>query len=111
MRIAYEMHGPDKVLIDLADFEDMMDAIAASEAQARGEEAFPLAVWNRIDAGESPIRVLREHRGMALPDLARAAGVPENTLEALEADMAGADPDALTRVARALNAQGVLESL
>ena len=63
----------------LAVAEDAEDAAAVARFRARlaagEEELVPAAVVDRLLAGESPVRVWREHRGLTQSGLARASGV------------------------------------
>jgi hypothetical protein len=90
----------DIVTLSRADFEALVrareDAIdnaafdAAEEREARlGKEAaradyLTLAEVRRLEAGEHPLRVWREHRGMSLRELAVAAGVAFNYISEIE---------------------------
>lgn len=49
-------------------------AVAAYHA-TRGEESVPIAVADRLLAGDSPLRVWRRHRGMTQQALAKAIGI------------------------------------
>lgn len=59
--------------------EDRADAAALTrfaERLARGEEeTLPAAMVDRLLAGESPLRMWREHRGFTQSQLGEAAGV------------------------------------
>ena len=44
--------------------DDLSDEALYDRAIAENEESFPIAVVDRIVAGENPIRVYREHRRM-----------------------------------------------
>ncbi len=68
-----------EALLARAGDEDAEDAMTArivretTEAIARGEDvALPAAVWEAIEGGESPVRVLRKHRGLTQAKLAEA---------------------------------------
>ena len=61
----------------------------------------------RIFAGESPIRVLREHRGLTIPELARMAGVEADQLECYEEGHARPGSDRLTVIAEVLDADPI----
>jgi DNA-binding Xre family transcriptional regulator len=65
---------------------DELDAIRAYDRfHATGRhEMVPAAIVDRLIAGEKPIRIRREHRGMAARDLATAAGVSKPYLSQLE---------------------------
>jgi DNA-binding XRE family transcriptional regulator len=86
--------------------EDEMTRILGEEfkaAIARGEDvALPEAVWAAIEAGESPVKVLRKHRGLTQAELAAAAGVNQNYVAELEAGRKSSAPETLKAIARAL---------
>lgn len=65
--------------------DDADDIRAFDEAMARDEESFPLALVDRLLAGESPLKVYREYRGLTQEQLAKAAGITRNYLAALQA--------------------------
>lgn len=51
----------------------------------RGEDiALPEAIWDRLEARESPVRVLREFRSMTQKELAEAAGLSQSYLSEIE---------------------------
>jgi len=54
------------------------------QAEIAEEELVPSILVQRLMAGESPLRVWREHRGMTIPALATAAGVPEAAVAKLD---------------------------
>lgn len=62
--------------------EDAM-LIAAGNA-ARGEETFPALVAERIAAGESTVKVIREWRGLTQQQLADQSGVAKNYISQIE---------------------------
>ena len=75
----------DTVLLRRADYEallreaeDAADAVQIRKAEARvaaGEDEYvPVGVTTRLMAGEVPVRVWREHRGLSARALASRAG-------------------------------------
>lgn len=97
-------------MIERLEWEDEQEAAWAARiirdsdaAIARGEDiSLPLAVWERMEAGEPPLKVLREWRGLEPVRVAEAAGVSASDLSAWEA---GGDPgsdDAWRSLARVL---------
>ena len=66
-----------RALRELADDADDAAALLRfARKHAKGEEeAVPAAIVDRLLAGESPLRVWREHRGMTAARLAAATGV------------------------------------
>lgn len=57
----------------------------------------------RIANGESAIRVIREHRGLSLKQLATEAGLPVDRLDRLEKGRGTVRPDRLKRIADVLD--------
>ena len=85
------------------DAEDAADFAAYQEAKARDEEAFPLAVAQRLVAGEHPIKVFREHRGITQAKLADQAGLSAMYLSQIETRRRGGSTKTLRRIAAALD--------
>jgi hypothetical protein len=80
----------DALLRRVEDAEDRA-AVAAQEAreEALGKAAaradhLPVELVRRLIAGESPVRIWREHRGMTGKALAEAAGVTASYLSEIE---------------------------
>ena len=68
--------------------------------QSQGaQELFPHVVVDRLMAGQSPVQIYREYRGMTREALAQKAGVSIETLASLEA---GIDTIVLRKIADAL---------
>lgn len=57
--------------VDLLGEESMSDEELFDLAEAANEERFPDEVVDRLLAGENPIRVFRQHRGLTQVELAR----------------------------------------
>ena len=76
----------DLVLIAHGDLEELIEDRMAEAAyrRTRDQETVPDAVVRRLVAGENPITVWREHRGMTLRALAEAAGLDPGYLSQLE---------------------------
>lgn len=105
--------GEDLVLLPQADYERLVEAaeqladIAAyDEAKHRllaGEdELLPAVVVDRLLAGENPIRVWREHRGLSASQLAARAGLSQAYVSQLETGRRDGSVAALGALARAL---------
>jgi ribosome-binding protein aMBF1 (putative translation factor) len=91
-------------LLDLA--EDKVDALAAMRAEQRrrdGEEYLPVEMVDRIMAGESALKVWRNHRGMSLEALGTATGVRKSFLSEIENGKARGAPSLWRKLAEALN--------
>jgi ribosome-binding protein aMBF1 (putative translation factor) len=65
-------------------------------------DALPVALYRRIRRGESTLRVWREHRGLGLNALARAAGVSAPYLSEIEKGTKPGSAVVLKKVAHAL---------
>ncbi|MAU40991.1 MAG: transcriptional regulator [Kordiimonas sp.] len=80
--------------------EDQRDADLIESL--KNEETFPHSVVLRLLNGENPIKVYREHRGMTVADLSRAAGISYRYLLKLEQDGGNPRPATLNNLANAL---------
>lgn len=85
------------------DAEMNSDIAAYDAAMARGEEAFPLELFDRIDSGESPIAVFREYRGLTQTALAEASGVQRSMLSAIEHGKKSGSIASLQAIAKVLD--------
>jgi DNA-binding Xre family transcriptional regulator len=103
----------DTVLLSRADYESLLrqaedagDAVQIREAEARieaGEDEYvPIALTKRLMAGEVPVRVWREHRGLSARALASRAGISTAYLSQMETGKKPGSFDAMAKVARAL---------
>lgn len=82
--------APEYYLVPFADFHKLVEGddedatlIAAGNA-ARRDETFPAGVAERIIAGETPLKVIREWRKLTQEQLAEAASVPAQYISQLE---------------------------
>jgi ribosome-binding protein aMBF1 (putative translation factor) len=86
--------------------ESVADVRLYDEARRRltsGEdEAIPSEYAKRLIAGESPVRVWREYRGMSGKDLAGLAGVSAAFLSQIETGAREGKADPIRRIAKAL---------
>jgi ribosome-binding protein aMBF1 (putative translation factor) len=68
--------------------EDRMTARLGAEARAAIDNgtdiALPMAVWNALEAGDNPIKVLREWWSLPAEALAQSLGLAACDIEALE---------------------------
>ena len=69
---------------------------------ARDEESFPLEVADRLIAGESPLKVFREYRGLTQSALAKNAGTSAAYLSQIETGRRTGSVKLLRRLADAL---------
>lgn len=110
------MTTTDSLTITRAEYQSLLDRIedledaaslGALEARVVGhgvpEDALPVELFDRILAGESRLRVWREHRGLSIADLAEAADLPTSRMDAIER---GKEPGTIAdwrRLAKALS--------
>ena len=80
----------------------MSDEELYDRAKAEGGESFPVDVADRLLAGENPIRVYRDHRGMKQGDLAAAAGIHPVYLSQIETGRRTGSTRTLAAIAGAL---------
>ena len=89
--------------------EDAADAAQLREAEARvdaGEDEYvPIAMTRRLMAGEVPVRVWREHRGLSARALADRAEISAAYLSQIETGKKPGSFDAMAKVARALGVE------
>lgn len=92
---------------ELHDLRETVDALE-DDAAARilrddpGGERFPADVARRLVAGDHPLRVFRDHRGMTQSDLAAAADTSEQYISQIERNTRDAGKKLLTKLASAL---------
>lgn len=80
---------PDRAELVVITPEDLAELIEDATATAayhgtRDQEFVPIAVVDRLIAGENPVRVWREHRGHSLRQLAERAGIGIGYLSQIE---------------------------
>jgi DNA-binding XRE family transcriptional regulator len=103
----------DTVTLSRADYEAMVQALedaadlaairdVSARVAAGQEEYVPGAVIERLAAGEHPVRVWREHRGMTGRALAEAAHIPASYLCDIEAGRKPGSFQAMAAIAAAL---------
>jgi DNA-binding Xre family transcriptional regulator len=85
--------------------EDVEDALrlGAAEARGRSPDALPVALVERLLAGESLVRIWRGHRGMSGRALAKSAGIDPAYLSQIETGKKPGSVKALRALARALD--------
>jgi DNA-binding XRE family transcriptional regulator len=104
--------GDDLAVLPRGDFEALLRAAEDAEDAAiireglaaleSGEEVFPDAIAGRLIAGENPVRVFREWRGLTQPALAKVSGLSQSHLSLIESGRRGPGRKALARLAEAL---------
>ena len=90
----------------IADAEMLADVKAYDAAKARLElgedEVIPFEITERRVAGESTVRIWREHRGLTQEKLAKTSKVSRGMIAAIEAGHKRGGLDTLRRLAAAL---------
>lgn len=105
--------GEDLVLLPQADYERLVEAAeqladiavydeAKRRLAASEDELLPAAMVDRLLAGESPIKVWREHRRLSASQLAKRAGLSQAYVSQLETGRRDGSVAALGALARAL---------
>ena len=104
-----ERKGKRFAVVPLNDFEQLKDDSAMlndirayDAAKSRVEEAFSSDVAKRLVAGESPIRVFREDRGLTQGQLAKAATIARPYLSEIESGRKRGSISILKSIAAAL---------
>ena len=82
--------------------EDEADIMAYDLAKSRNEEAFPMTIFNAIDAGENPIRVFRNYRKLSGRTLAEMSYISEAYLSQIESGARKGTSKTLKAIAKAL---------
>ena len=85
----------------LEDLEDARDLRAALESHDP-DDYLPIEAVERLHAGEHPVRIWRERRGLTLSALAKASGVPVGYLSEIENGKKPGSVAALKKLAVAL---------
>jgi ribosome-binding protein aMBF1 (putative translation factor) len=86
----------------LRDMVEDQEATAAYQA-TRNQETIPDEIAGRLLAGENPIRVWREYRGLSLRSLAEQIGTSPSALSDMETGKSKGRPGNLQRIARILH--------
>ena len=85
----------------------LADVKAYDAAKARLEhgedELIPLEITERRLAGEDPLKVWREHRGLTQEELAKEADVSRALIAAIETKRKGGSLATIKKLAKALN--------
>jgi len=93
----------EAMIAAMEDTEDRMAVLKSRASRKAGAgDAVPAAIVKRLLAGEHPVRVYREWRGMTATALAKAAGVKQPYLSAIETGAKPGSAAALKRLAAAL---------
>lgn len=91
------------VVAALEDADDRKSILDYRARRAAGiDDALPVAVVKRLIAGDNPVRVYREWRGITATALAKAAKVAQPYLSAIETGSKPGSAAALKRIAAVL---------
>lgn len=100
----------EMVTIDRAEYErlleaaeDLSDIIAYDRAKAEGGEFFPSSVVDRMLAGETPLRVFRDHRELTQAQLSKRSGVSRVQIADIESGRRNGSIATMGKLAKALN--------
>lgn len=97
------MAGLNKLMEAAEMLADVRAFDAAKEQLAGGdEELFPLEITERRLAGENPVKVWREYRGMTQTELAHVSGVSRPMVAAMETGHKAGGIGTLKKLAGAL---------
>ena len=110
-RIVGEGEAADFIMIKPADLQELIeDAVAAAAyARTRHQEFVPAAFVDRLLAGETPVKLWREHRGLSLTALAEKAEIGKGYLSQIESGSRKGTVQTLRKLAAAL--EGDLDDL
>lgn len=97
--------GEYKRLASMDGESAMTDEELYDLAKSRGGESFPAVVVDRVLAGESPIRVYRDHRRLTQKQLAEASGINPVYLSQIETGRRTGSAKTLALIAGALNVE------
>jgi DNA-binding XRE family transcriptional regulator len=109
----------DTITLSKAEYEALLDRLEDAEdaltirqfnadVAERGWDAvtrdcLPMALAERLVAGEHPVRLWREHRGMTGTRLAELSGVPQSYISNIEKSRKPGSVSALVKLAAALD--------
>jgi len=98
---------PVEELRKLIDDAEILPEVKAYDAtntriDRREDETIPLEITERRVAGESPVRIWREHRGLTLEKLAKKSKVSRGMIAAIEAGHKRGGTETLKKLAAAL---------
>lgn len=87
----------------LLDAADEAAAVRAYDAyKVASPETFPDDVVGRLVAGEAPVKVFREYRGLTQKQLAQAAGINQVYVSQIESGVRTGSVEVMKRIAEAL---------
>ncbi len=99
----------NKVILRKKDFEAMLermeeleDIVAFDRAMESQEEGFPPAIAKSLIAGENPVLIFREHRGMTQEALAAQTGISKGMVSKIESGSKVGSVATIRAIAKAL---------
>lgn len=104
--------GETLVLLPLEEYERLVDASDVVEADrvradiaAGRDEMIPAEIVNRILAGESPVRVWRQHRGLSARDVAEKTDLSAAYISEIETGKKDGSVSAMKKIAETLGVE------
>jgi DNA-binding XRE family transcriptional regulator len=73
-----------QLLDAVEDREDREAAVEAEHRRMSGEEYIPASVMDRLLAGDSPLKVWRQYRGLTQTEVASRIGMSKMTVSSME---------------------------
>jgi DNA-binding Xre family transcriptional regulator len=100
-----ETGDADLVVLRPADLDELLEDAAATAAfhNTRNQETVPAEVVDRLVAGESPVKVWREHRGLSQRALAERAALNFAYLSQIETGARKGPIGTMKKLAEALD--------
>lgn len=106
--------GDEMVILPRAEYDRLVEAAEMlrdvatfdryHEKLARGaEERIPSAIVERLLAGENPMRVWRDHRGLSVRELAERAGLSASYVSEIETGKKDGSVSAMKKIAETLS--------
>jgi mRNA interferase RelE/StbE len=86
----------------LESYEDMLDIVAFDAVKQRKTEYFPKALVDQLIAGDNPLRVYREYRGLTQQALAKRSGVSRDMIAMIETNKKNGSISTVKKLASAL---------
>lgn len=103
-RLVGESEAADYVMLKPDDLDELIEDVLAEAAYRRtsDQERVPIELVDRLLAGQHPVKVWREHRGLTLAALAEKAGIGKGYLSQIENRQRRGTVDTLQKLAAAL---------
>jgi DNA-binding XRE family transcriptional regulator len=100
-----EIEDADVIVISPADLDEMLEDAAATATynRSRDQERVPIELVDRLLAGESPLKVWREYRGLTQRALAARTGLDFTYLSQIETGARKGPVKTMKKLAKALS--------